>query len=54
MAKLIETVRLLAFEARASEQEADEDWDDDLEGGPEIIYAYGDSDSGEDDEDDVE
>ena len=54
MAELIETARLLAFEARASEQEADEDWDNDIEGGPQIIYAYGDSDSGEDDEDDVE
>ena len=54
MAELIETARLLAFEARTSEQEADEDWDDDPEGGPQIIYAYGDSDSGEDDEDDVE
>ncbi len=53
MAELIETARLLAFEARAGEEE-DEDWDDDLDGGPEIIYVRGDGDSGEDDEDDVE
>ena len=54
MAELIETARMLAFEARALEDEEDENWDDELEGGPEIIYAYGDSDSGEDVEDDVE
>ena len=56
MAELVETARLLAFEARALEEADDEDWDDDLEGGPEIIYAYGDSteDDDEDDDDDLE
>jgi len=54
MAGLIDTVRTLAFEARALEEDEDDDWDDELEGGPEIIYAYGDSDGVEDDEDDVE
>jgi len=52
MAELIETARMLAFEARALAEEEDEDWDDDIEGGPEIIYAYG--DSVEDDDDDLE
>jgi len=52
MAELIDTVRTLAFEARALEDDDDEDWDDELEGGPEIIYAYG--DSTEDDDDDCE
>ncbi len=52
MAELIQTARMMAFEARALEEEDnDEDWDDELEGGPEIIYAYGDGDSGEDAED---
>lgn len=41
MAELIENVRSDAFEARAIADE-DDDWDDELEGGPEIIYAYGD------------
>ncbi len=55
MAELIQTARMLAFEARALEEDAnDEDWDDELEDGPEIIYAYGDGDNGEGDEDDVE
>lgn len=57
MAELIATARTLAFEARALEEDEDEDWDDEYEDGPEIIYAYGDSDSGEDygdEEDDVE
>ena len=52
MAELIETARMLAFEARALEEGEDDDWDEDLEGGPEIIYAYG--ESTEDDDDDVE
>ena len=51
MAELIQTARMLAFEARAEEEEDDEDWDEAFEGGPEIIYAYGD---GSDDEDDSE
>ena len=41
MAELIATARMLAFEARAAEEE-DEDWDEEFEDGPEIIYAYGD------------
>ena len=54
MAELIETARLLAFEANAAAEE-DDDWDDDLEDGPEIIYAYGENDgSSDDDEDDFE
>ena len=50
MADLIQTARMLAFEAHAVEDD-DEDWDEDLEGGPEIIYAHGD---GPDDDDDLE
>jgi len=54
MAELIETARMLAFEAKlAAEAEDDDDWDEDLEGGPEIIYAYGDN-LADDDEDDFE
>jgi 23S rRNA pseudouridine1911/1915/1917 synthase len=61
MAELIETARRRA-EAVCGEQE-DADWDDDGEGGPQIIYAYGDaghedganpdddSDDGDEDED---
>ncbi len=52
MAELIETARMLAFEARALQEEDDDDWDEELEGGPEIIYAYG--DAAEDDEDDLD
>lgn len=52
MAELIEVLRVEAFEARAlaEEKKAGEDWDDwaEPEGGPEIIYAYG--DGGDDDE----
>jgi len=51
MAELVATVRMLAFEARAAEEE-DEEWDEEFEDGPEIIYAY--SDGTEDDDDDVE
>ena len=56
MAGLIDTARTLAFEARAmAEADADDDWDDDLEYGPEIIYAYGDGNDGlADDDDDSE
>ena len=51
MAELIATARMLAFEARAAEEE-DEDWDEEFEDGPEIIYAYG--DDIEDDDVDIE
>jgi 23S rRNA pseudouridine1911/1915/1917 synthase len=47
MAELVQHARMLAFEARAIDDD-DEDWDDELEGGPEIIYARGD---GADDDD---
>ena len=50
MAELIATVRMLAFEARAAEEEV-EDWDEEFEDGPEIIYAYG---EGDDDDDEIE
>ena len=49
MAELIDHVRTMAFEARSLEEEDDENWDDELECGPEIIYAYGDGDETEDD-----
>ncbi|MES2771164.1 MAG: 23S rRNA pseudouridine(1911/1915/1917) synthase RluD [Pseudomonadota bacterium] len=44
MAELIEHLRMEAYEARAIAEEAEDDWDEELEGGPEIIYAYGDDD----------
>ena len=47
MAELVQHARMLAFEARASEDE-DDDWDEDLEGGPQIIYARGDGDDDDD------
>jgi 23S rRNA pseudouridine1911/1915/1917 synthase len=50
LAELIETLRSEAFEARALEEE-DDDWDEDREGGPEIIYAYGDGAEGNNAED---
>jgi len=54
MAELIETARMLACEAKlAAEVEDDDDWDEELEGGPEIIYAYGDN-LADEDEDDLE
>lgn len=49
MAELIETARMLAFEARALAEEESDDWDDDFDDGPEIIYAYGDSTEDDDD-----
>jgi len=54
MVELIDTARMLAAEAEAAAaaEEDDDDWDEDLEGGPEIIYAYGDNLA--DDEDDFE
>ena len=51
MAELLETTRMLAFEAQAI-REDEEDWDDDLDGGPEIIYVRG--DGGEEDEDEID
>ncbi len=51
MDELIATARMLAFEARAAEEE-DEDWEEDFEDGPEIIYAHG--EGPEDDDDDLE
>ena len=51
MAELIETVRMLAFEARALAEEEEDDWDEDFADGPEIIYAYGD---GSEDDDDID
>ncbi|MFZ4534825.1 23S rRNA pseudouridine(1911/1915/1917) synthase RluD [Propionivibrio sp.] len=53
LAELVQTARMLAFEARAIEEE-DEDWDDELEGGPEIIYARGDGPVEDEDEDECE
>lgn len=54
MAEVIETVRTIAFDARAAAEEAEDDWDeDDFADGPEIIYVRGDS-ADEDDDDDLE
>jgi 23S rRNA pseudouridine1911/1915/1917 synthase len=50
LAELIEILRSEAFEARAIAEEDDE-WDEELEGGPEIIYAYGDVTEGDNSED---
>ena len=49
MAELIETARMLAFEARALAEEESDDWDDDFDDGPEVIYAYGDNTEDDDD-----
>ena len=49
LAELIETLRMEAFEARLIAED-DDDWDEEPEGGPEIIYAYGDG-AVDDDED---
>lgn len=49
MAELVQTARMLAFEASARAEE-DEDWDEDLHGGPEIIYVRGDGESADDEE----
>ncbi len=46
MAELVQTARMLAFEARVVDDE-DADWCDDLEGGPEIIYVHGGDDDAE-------
>ena len=56
MAEIIDTARMLAFEAKAIEEDED-DWDEDLDEGPEIIYVRGDRsdiDDGEDELDDLE
>ena len=39
---------MFAFEARSIAEE-DDDWDD-FDDGPEIIYAYGDAEDGDDDD----
>ncbi len=49
MAELIGILRSEAFDARAFEADED-DWDDALEGGPEIIYAHGEGDDEADEE----
>jgi len=49
MDELVQTARMLVFEENARADE-DEDWDEDLQDGPEIIYARGDG-AGADDED---
>ncbi len=49
MADLIAILRSEAFDARAIDD--DDDWDEDLEGGPEIIYARGDGGSDDNTED---
>jgi len=49
-ADLVATARRLAFEAEAEAADNDDDWDDDLEGGPEVIYVYGDGGESDDDE----
>lgn len=51
IADLIAILRSEAFDARAIDE--DDDWDEDLEGGPEIIYARGDG-GNDDDIEDVE
>lgn len=54
MDELIETVRMVAFEAKAQEEESEDDWDEgEFADGPEIIYVRGDGDS-EDDDDELE
>ena len=54
MAELVQTARMLTFEENARPEE-DEDWDEDLLGGPEIIYARGDGEvTDEEEEDDCE
>ena len=54
MAELVETARMLAFEARALAEEVEDEWDEDeFADGPEIIYVRGDG-SDEDDDDDIE
>ena len=52
MAELIETARMLAFEAKAQAEEDEDDWDEDeYADGPEIIYVRGDAEDLDDDDD---
>ena len=53
MAEIIAQARFEAFEARAAAEE-EEEWDEDLADGPEIIYAYGDADDYGEDDDELE
>jgi len=53
LALLIETARSRAMAAR-SDLPDDDDWDEDLDGGPQVIYARGDGGADDDDEDDCE
>ncbi|WP_420851671.1 23S rRNA pseudouridine(1911/1915/1917) synthase RluD [Propionivibrio soli] len=54
MSELIEVARSLAFEARLAAEAAAEEWEDEFEDGPEIIYAYGDEGAQADDTDDID
>jgi hypothetical protein len=51
LARLIESARARAVAALAAVPE-DDDWDEDLEAGPEVIYVRGEGDAGDDDGDD--
>ena len=53
MAELVQTARMLSFEESARAED-DEDWDEDLHSGPEIIYARGDGEGADDEEVDEE
>jgi 23S rRNA pseudouridine1911/1915/1917 synthase len=53
MADLIAILRSEAFEARAINEDED-DWDEDLEGGPEIIYARGDGEGDDEGDDEID
>ena len=54
MADLVQTARMLAFEAQALAEEEAEDWEDEYGDGPEIIYAYSDRNETTEDDDDLE
>ncbi len=49
MEELVAIARSLAFEARALAEEDDEDWDEEFEGGPEIVYVHGENSEDDDD-----
>lgn len=54
MDALVQTARMHAFEARALQEEETDNWDELLDDGPEIIYAYGDGEGeGTEDDEDV-